>query len=261
MWLKEQILGILSTASPAHLPVLVRAWTDPVHLNDPEPVGHRSLLLAALDGAGSPGVDAVQDAFRSAGWETAGRETVRHGDNTAEIRQGRGPAVLMCTAWSPVVFPARALGQPSYTLSTVDGVLCDTCHGWGACMDCEGTGRDPGNPRSYGRCWCYASNYGPGSCVECEGRGAVTASSLERKRRPYPRLTDGYVPDPEPETGHDTNLGAFVDVVHRACVCGEFRCRWDNTVTRTDSGLHSLFTGLCPACGERRGYAFALPAG
>lgn len=272
-WLREQLLAIAAALYPDRRPVVVRAWTDAVRLREPEPVGRRDVLLVAVGGddrPASPDLDDVLDAFTAAGWTTyrgslddprGNRATARHEDFEVKVHEGKGPGLLTFTGWTPVVFTERRLGQPLFTLSTVGGVLCGDCHGWGVCLDCEGTGRSS-DKGSWGRCWCVAGNSGPGRCVECRGLGQITSESPPWTRRGYglpdPDSADEFRRPPV-EDGHDSNIGALTDVAQRPCACGAFRCLWRNTLVEADSRLISWFVGTCQGCAAHRAYAFALP--
>ncbi|MEV0406726.1 hypothetical protein [Actinoallomurus sp. NPDC050550] len=282
VWLRNALLEIATTLYSDRRPVVVRQWTDPVHLHDPEPVGHRFLFLVAVGGddrPASPDIDDVVDAFRAAGWEAHeprhGREPgtgwaeARREDFKTSINAGAGPGVLTFTGWTPVVFTTgRQLRQPQHTLSTVYGVLCRECHGWGACLDCDGSGRST-EPGSYGRCWCHGGQGGPGACIECGLSGEITESSPSHLLKRY-GFADADAPDadadgpdafrmPPIEKAHDSNIDALTDVAHRPCACGEFRSRWSNHLSEADDHLVSLFTGRCQGCAKQRAYAFMLP--
>ncbi|WP_329040861.1 hypothetical protein [Streptomyces sp. NBC_01422] len=62
-----------------------------------------------------------------------------------------------------------------------------------------------------------------------------------------------------PEDGHDSNTGAFLAVSRRPCRCGEFRCSWRNTLSRTDGHLLSHFHATCRTCATRRTHTFRPP--
>ncbi|WNI20461.1 hypothetical protein [Streptomyces sp. ITFR-16] len=263
VWLKGQLLEIASGLCPDRGPVVAREWTDPVRLRDPAPVGHRFLFLIGMswdDRSASPAFADVLKAFTAAGWNAhqrsfghseEGRATVRREDFEVEVYEGGGSGLLTLTGWTPVVYTERQLGRPPFTRSTATGVLCDDCYGWGVCMLCEGRPYSGGSG-GYGRCWCAGNNAGPGVCVECAGRGQT----------PYgpPDVADGgAVPQPVAEDGHDTNVGAFVDVARRPCACGELRCLWRNTLSESGGRLLSRFAGTCQGCAAPRAYAFTLP--
>lgn len=268
--LREQLLRTASTLSPEP-PVLVREWADPVRLYAPEPVGHRYLFLVAVGGQRrrtQPGLDDVVDALTAAGWSayeshhsSSGEHwgTARRDDLDVWIYEGGGPGILTFTGLTPVMFTEPGLRQPHCTASTTSGVVCDDCHGWGVCMDCEGTCR--GNV-GYGHCWCRGGAGGPGSCIECEGKGEITAETPEWKRRRL-KLPEPDGPDatrrPPLEDGHGSGVGALMDVAHRACACGEFRCSWRNVLVEAENHLVSRFTGACRGCCAERAYAFTLP--
>ncbi|MER5883260.1 hypothetical protein ABT160_05490 [Streptomyces sp. NPDC001941] len=274
-WLYGRLRYVTGAVFPESSAVLVRQWTDPVRLRDPEPVGERALFMLALGAADRPagvGPGAVADAFTAAGWQArlshrgvAGETwaTARHGEFQVSVYEGAGPGVLTLTGWTPVVFSGRALRQPRYTLSTVDRVLCDECHGWTACMDCEGSGR----AKSVGddRCWCWGGRGGPGSCIDCGGTGSVTVEAAAWRRRqaglPVDEGAGGGDPShgTPPERGWSTDVAALAEVAQRACACGEFRCRWRNIVVEDDGHRICRFSGTCTWCGAQRGYAFALP--
>ncbi|MEU5836206.1 hypothetical protein ABZ820_21405 [Streptomyces diacarni] len=259
-WLRQELLDISSSLYPDRRPVVVRTWCDTVRLHEPRPVGRRHVLLVAVGGdarPASPDLDDVSHAFAAAGWAAGpGHEdlaggrlaTARRAGCAVRIHEGAGPGILTFTGWTPVEFTGRALHQPLFTTSTLDGVLCDDCHGWGICMDCEGTGRSDSG-RSWGRCWCAAGNSGPGRCVECRGSGATPAAA------------DGAddVTGPPVEEGHVSGIEALIDVAHRPCSCGELRCLWNNTLAEDGERLVARFGGACQGCGAQRSYAFALP--
>ncbi|RII15927.1 hypothetical protein DSC45_16930 [Streptomyces sp. YIM 130001] len=272
-WLRDQLRAIERQLEPGSPTGTLREWTDPVRMVHPEPLGHRYLFLVAIGGEERPaglGLDDAVDTFTAAGWSAhtshgdwKGGEiwgTAGHGDLRVRIYSGSGPGILTLTGWTPVLFTERDLRQPHFTLSTVGGVLCAECYGWGACMDCEGSGR--GGTGGYGRCWCWGGQGGPGACIGCGGSGEITSDAALWKRKQY-GLSEPDGPDafrePPLEEGHDSNLGAFADVAHRTCACGEFRCHWRNALETSDDRLLSRFTGRCQGCGAERAYAFALP--
>ncbi|MFJ7130361.1 hypothetical protein [Streptomyces sp. NPDC098101] len=252
--------------------MVVREWTDSVRLRDPAPVGLRSLFLIGMgwDAHPSPSKSGeVVAAFAEAGWavrrhasdhsdhDGESRATARHEDFEVRVYEGSGSGLVTLTGWTPVVYPEHRLGQPPFTLSTADGVLCDACHGWGVCLDCEG--RPYGR---YGRCWCAANNAGPGRCVECAGRGVHSPRAVPWKRPrqgPHGADAEGAPPPVTVEAGHDSHLSAFTDVAQRTCSCAEFRCFWRNSLRGEGDRLLSRFDGTCQGCGVRRAYAFTLP--
>ena len=276
VWLREGLLELASALYPGLRSVVVREWSDAVRLRGPEPVGERFLVLVAVGGGNRPvflSLDEVEDAFAADGWavsrweDGSGEERVaaRREDFEVRVHAGRGPGLLTFTGWTPVVFTGRSLRQPRFTLSTVGGgVLCADCHGWGACLDCEGTGRSR-RAGGWGRCWCIAGNAGPGSCVECGGKGCVTAEGTsQRDERHGVSDVDGSggadaFRRPPIEEGHGSHLDAFLDVAHRSCACGEFRCLWRNALVEAGDHLVSRFFGTCQGCAARRAYAFVLP--
>ncbi|MEU2679289.1 hypothetical protein ABZ638_20630 [Streptomyces sp. NPDC007107] len=266
VWLKDQLLEITSALRPDRRPELARAWTDPVRWRDPAPVGHRFLFLLCLatDDRPTP-PDDVLDAFAAAGWTvrtqrsgpdgeswaTAGRE-----DFDVRVYTGAGRGLTTLTGWTPVIYPERQLGQPLFTRSTADGILCDACQGWGICLECGGRPYSGGSG-GYGRCWCAGNNAGPGRCVECGGTGLLTAEEEAWLRQRHG--DDDTSRQPPPEDGHDSNTGAFLTVSRRPCRCGEFRCSWRNTLSRTEDHLLSHFHGTCHTCATRRTHTFRLP--
>lgn len=272
-WLRQQLLEVSAALYPDRPPVVIRTWSDTVRFSEPQPVGRRDVLLVAVGGderPASPDLDDVLQAFEANGWvASAGYEgaagersgTARRAECEVRIHEGAGPGVLTFTGWTPVVFTGRRLAQPMYTTSTLDGMLCDDCHGWGVCMDCEGTGRSDSG-MSGGRCWCFASSSGPGRCIECGGRGQATPGAAAWKRRrqgiPDPGGAEDPVRPPVGE-GHVSGIDALADVVHRPCACGEFRCLWSNSVAEDGHRLVARFTGVCQGCEAQRAYAFALP--
>ncbi|WP_432004619.1 hypothetical protein [Streptomyces parvus] len=278
VWLKGELLEIASALYPDRRPVVVREWTDPVRLRSPAPVGHRFLFLVCAgrdDHLASPGFDDALNAFDAAGWNLRRRTsdlpdesaaTVRREDFEVRIHEGDGPGILSFTGWTPVVYTEGQPGQPPFTRSTSCGVLCDDCHGWGVCMICEGrpySGGGSGGSGGYGRCWCVGNNAGPGRCLECAGQGLLTPEKASWKRRRYGLSDDDsgdVFPRPAAEGGHDSNTSAFVDVSHRSCACGEFRCFWRNNLSRVDGHLLSRFAGTCQGCAAQRAYVFALPS-
>ncbi|WP_406070087.1 hypothetical protein OG372_21435 [Streptomyces sp. NBC_01020] len=273
VWLRGQLLEIASALHPDRRPVVVREWTDPVRLRDPAPVGHRFLFLVCVSGGDRPssaGFDDVLNAFTVAGWNVHRRSSGHPGESWATVRreefevkvyEGNGPGILSLTGWTPVVYTERQLGQPLFTLTTASGVLCDDCHGWGACLLCEGRAYSGGSG-GYGRCSCAGNNAGPGKCVECAGRGFLTSDAVSWKRKQYglpaADRSDAW-PQPPAEGGHDSNTSAFTDVSQRSCACGEFRCFWRNILTPADEHLLSRFAGICQGCAAQRAYAFTLP--
>ncbi|MEV6160569.1 hypothetical protein AB0L71_01305 [Streptomyces sp. NPDC052052] len=273
VWLKGQLLEITAALYPDRRPVVVREWTDPVRLRDPAPVGHRFLFLLGADGgdsSSSPGFDDLLNAFAAAGWTVRRRSpghpgeseaTARHQECDVRVYEGSGRGLVTFTGWTPVVYTERQLRQPPFTLSTAEGVLCDDCHGWGVCLDCEGRAYSGGSG-GYGRCWCVGNNAGPGRCVECGGSGLLTAKEASWKRRQY-GLADADSDDTSggapAESGHDSNPSAFIEVGRRTCGCGEFRCFWRNILTEAGDHLLSRFLGTCQGCAARRSYAFTLP--
>ncbi|GLX49504.1 hypothetical protein Shyhy01_24540 [Streptomyces hygroscopicus subsp. hygroscopicus] len=273
--LKGQLLRIASALYPDRRPVVVREWTDPVRLRDPEPVGHRFLFLVCAGGddrPSSPGFDDVLHAFTTEGWTTRRRSSDHPGESRAEARredfevrvyEGSGPGLLTFTGWTPVVYTGRQSGRPRFTLSTVPvpGVLCDDCHGWGVCLLCGGRAYSGGSG-GYGRCVCAGNNAGPGRCVECGGSGALTAKATSWVRKRY-GLPDpdgtGSFPQVPAEGGHDSGTSALVAVSERPCACGEVRCSWRNRLTDADDRTLALFAGTCQGCAAQRAYAFELP--
>lgn len=273
VWLKGELLEITSALYPDRRPMVVREWTDPVRLRDPAPVGHRFLFLLCADGDDrptSPGFDDALNAFSAAGWTVQRRPSDHPGERGAtahreefEVRvyEGSGRGIVTFTGWTPVVYTERHLRQPPFTPSTADGVLCDDCHGWGMCLECEGRPYSGGSG-GYGRCLCAANNAGPGRCVECGGSGLLTAEETSWKRRQYGLPdTDGgdALRQMPPEGGHDSNTNAFISVSQRSCGCGEFRCFWRNILTEADDHLLSRFVGTCQGCAAQRSYTFTLP--
>jgi hypothetical protein len=273
--LRERLLEVAAASCPERPPVIVREWTDPVLLHGPEPVGHRSLFLVATgadDHPAEPVVDAALDALTASGWPghrwnahpgeiraSAGRD-----DFHVMIYAGRGAGMVTFTGWTPVVFEHRDLRQPRFTASTVggDGVLCEFCHGWAVCLECEGTARNR-DPRTWGRCECAAANAGPGTCLECGGTGRWSAEDMAWKRERYGLADLAETPDayrqPPVEQAHDSNIGALTEAAHRTCPCGEFRWWWRNLVTEADDHLVSQYLGTCQGCAAQRIHAFALP--
>ncbi|MER5279174.1 hypothetical protein ABT025_25990 [Streptomyces sp. NPDC002809] len=275
VWLKGELLEIASALYPDRRPVVVREWTDPVRLRDPEPVGHRFLILVCVGGDDRPSFprfDDVLNVFNAAGWDVRQRSPEHAGESGAVVRredfevrvyEGDGPGILSFTGWTPVVYTERQLGQPPFTLSTASGVLCDDCHGWGVCLLCEGRPYSGGSG-GYGRCWCSGSNAGPGRCLECAGQGLLTSEEAAWRRRQFglPEAGSGdALPQPPAEDGHDSNTSAFTEVSQRSCACGEFRCFWRNIISRTEDHLLSRFAGTCQGCAAQRAYAFTLPDG
>ncbi|WP_326657403.1 hypothetical protein [Streptomyces sp. NBC_00385] len=273
LWLKGQLLEIASASVPGCGPVLVREWTDPVRLRDPDPVGHRFLFLVCVswdDRSSSTGIGDALNAFTAAGWSTSRRSSEHPGESGAtahredfEVRvyAGNGPGFLTFTGWTPVVYTGQQWGQPQATLSTARGVLCDDCHGWGLCLLCEGRAYTGGSG-GYGRCSCAGNNAGPGTCAECAGRGLLPAEAVAWKRSRYglPDAGDSHAfPQPPAEDGHVSNADAFTDVGQRSCACGEFRCFWRNILSDADDHLLSRFAGVCQGCAAQRAYAFRLP--
>lgn len=196
VWLKGQLLEIAAALHPDRRPAVVREWTDPVRLRDPAPVGHRFFFLLCVggdDGPSSPGFGDALNAFAAAGWTVRRQSpghpgeswaTARQEDFEVRIYEGDGRGIVTFTGWTPVVYTERHLPQPPFTLSTAGGVLCDDCHGWGVCLDCEGRAYSGGSG-GYGRCLCAANNAGPGRCVECGGSGLLTADEASWRRRQY----------------------------------------------------------------------------
>ncbi|MGW0886023.1 hypothetical protein [Streptomyces sp. NPDC002671] len=274
VWLKEQLLEIASALPSGCRPVVVREWTDPVLLRDPEPVGHRFLFLVCLVPDGRPssyGFDDALNAFTAASWITTHRRssgqpgeiwaTARREEFEVRVYEGNGPGILTLTGWTPVVYTGRQLAQPPFTLSTASGVLCDDCHGWGVCLLCDGRAYS-GGKGGYGRCHCAGNNAGPGKCIECGGTGLLTAEEASWKRRRYglpdPDAGDAFGQTPA-EGGHTSNTSAFITVSQRTCGCGEFRCSWRNMLTKASDHTISRFTGTCQGCSAQRAYAFRLP--
>ncbi|MFI6683836.1 hypothetical protein [Streptomyces sp. NPDC050485] len=275
-WLKGQLLKIASALYPDRGPVVVREWSDPVQLFEPEPVGHRHLLLVAVGGddrPAHPDFDEVLDAFRAAGWTALGSgsgspqeswATARSEDFEVRVYEGEGPGILTFTGWTPVVFTEPGHRQPHFTRSTADGVLCSECHGWGVCMDCRGSGRGSGTGSAFGahRCWCSGGRGGAGSCIDCGGSGSITSRAEPWKRKqfrfPDPGGADA-VRQPPVEDGRLSAIDALADIAHRACSCGEFRSLWRNTLAEADDRIVARFVGSCRGCGAERAYAFTLP--
>ncbi|NGO72783.1 hypothetical protein [Streptomyces boncukensis] len=282
LWLRGQLLDVAAALHADRRAAVVREWTDPVRLRGPEPVGRSHLFLVAAGGVrhpasspsspSSPSFRDVLDAFTAAGWQVRGGRgdgaggswaRAAHGEFAVRVHAGEGAGLLTLTGWTPVLFTGRELRQPPWTRSTVDGVLCDWCQGWGVCLDCEGTTRLSGR-----RCWCAAANAGPGTCVECGGTGRAPDAEVEWRRRRH-RPAEGAagagaspaapVEEAPVEEGHDSALGALADVAHRTCACGEFRCLWRSARTRAGERLLVRFTGACQSCAAERAYAFALP--
>ncbi|WP_438489994.1 hypothetical protein [Streptomyces sp. S186] len=277
VWLRGHLLEIASALRPDHRPVVVREWSDPVRLRDPAPIGHRFLCLVCVGGnarPSSPGFDDALNAFTAAGWRADVHDGGHPGESWATARrdgyrvkvyEGGGPGILTFTGWTPVLYTdtERQPVQPHFTLSTVpaDEVLCDDCHGWGVCLDCEGRAYSGGSG-GYGRCWCVGNNAGPGKCVECAGRGVLSSAAMSWKRKQYglPEAdSDEAVRQSPAEDGHDSHLNAFTEVSQRTCACGEFRCFWRNILTQAGDHLLARFVGTCQGCAARRAYAFRLP--
>ncbi|MET9529284.1 hypothetical protein ABZY02_01725 [Streptomyces sp. NPDC006649] len=274
VWLKGQLLEIAAALHPDRRPAVVREWTDPVRLRDPAPVGHRFFFLLCVggdDGPSSPGFGDALNAFAAAGWTVRRQSpghpgeswaTARQEDFEVRIYEGDGRGIVTFTGWTPVVYTERHLPQPPFTLSTARGVLCDDCHGWGVCLDCEGRAYSGGSG-GYGRCLCAANNAGPGRCVECGGSGLLTADEASWRRRQYglPDAGRGDAVRQTPaEGGHDSSTSAFIDVSKRSCGCGEFRCFWRNILSVDGEHLLSRFVGTCQGCAAERSYTFALPS-
>ncbi|MFE4214454.1 hypothetical protein [Streptomyces sp. NPDC056844] len=266
VWLRGQLLEIASALRPDRRPEVVREWTDPVRWRDPTPVGHRFLFLlcVATDDRPTPPDDAL-NAFTAAGWTVRTQRSGPDGESwTAVGREdfdvrvytGAGRGITTFTGWTPVVYAAeQRLSQPPFTRSTADGILCDDCHGWGVCQECGGRAYSGGSG-GHGRCWCTGNNAGPGRCVECGGTGLLTAEEVAWLRGQHGDDASQQLP---PEDGHGSNTGAFLTVSRRPCRCGEFRCSWRNTLSRTDGHLLSHFHGTCRTCATRRTHTFRLP--
>ncbi|MFC5750918.1 hypothetical protein [Actinomadura rugatobispora] len=274
-FLRERMLEAAAAAYPERPPVIVREWTDPVLLHGPEPVGHRALFLVATgadDRPAEPVVDAALNAFEAAGWPGHHwkahpgeiRASATGDDFSVMVYAGQGAGMVTFTGWTPVVFTERDLRQPHFTASTVGGVgvVCEYCHGWTVCLECEGTARSRSR-RGYGRCECAAANAGPGTCLECAGKGYRGPEDMAWKRKRYgladPAETIDAFRQPPVEHGHDSNISALTEAAHRTCPCGEFRWWWRNIVTEADDHLVSQYLGTCQGCAAQRVHAFALP--
>ncbi|MFB8210687.1 hypothetical protein [Streptomyces sp. NPDC056010] len=271
VWLRGALLEIASALRPDHGPVVVREWSDAVRLLDPEPVGFRSVLLIGLGWDGRPSPSKFGEtltAFTDAGWEVRRNETEDRGGESwgtarregfeVRVYEGGRSGLVTLTGWTPVTYPELRLGQPPFTRSTADGVLCDDCHGWGVCLTCEGRPYE----RRYKHCWCIANNAGPGRCVECAGRG-LRHPAIVPWWRPrhvlYGADAEGAMPPPVAEAGHESPLSALVDLAQRACACGEFRCSWRNVLHEQCDRLLSRFVGACQGCDAERAHTFGLP--
>ncbi|WP_405940265.1 hypothetical protein OG338_29505 [Streptomyces sp. NBC_00726] len=270
MWLKGALLDIASALRPDHGPTVVREWSDAVRLLDPEPVGFRALFLIGLGWEGHPSPSKLEEtltAFTEAGWAVHQDVTDQDGESWATARreefevrvyEGGRSGLVALTGWTPVTYPELRLGQPSFTRSTADGVLCDDCHGWGVCLTCEGRPYE----RRYERCWCIANNAGPGKCVECAGRG-LRSHAIVLWCRPRQLLhgadAEAAPLSPIAEAGHDSTLSALSDIAQRNCTCGEFRCSWRNVVHEEGEHLLARFVGACQGCDAQRAYTFTLP--
>ncbi|MEY9875033.1 hypothetical protein ABH931_004534 [Streptacidiphilus sp. MAP12-33] len=232
--LRATLLELADSLGPTSRPEVVRAWTDPVLVHGPEPVGHRQLAVVAVCTAD--------------GWATAATGPARstRGGCEVEVRRGVGCELVTLTGWTPAEFADPRYGQPEVTRSTAPGLLCDYCHGWGVCLECEGTGRSRTKRTGYGRCSCFGSNHGVGRCLECAGRGHYS-----------PRARSAG--EPPVEAGHATLVAALRDIAHRTCACGEFRCHWRTTASPAEGGRVARFEGPCQGCGAGRCYAFSLP--
>ncbi|MFJ8857806.1 hypothetical protein ACIRD8_05160 [Streptomyces sp. NPDC102451] len=267
VWLKGQLLEIASALRPGRRPEVVREWTDPVRWRDPTPVGHRFLFLLCVstDDRPTPPDDAL-NAFTAAGWTVRGQRSGPDGESWAtagredfevQVYTGAGRGITTFTGWTPVIYAAeQQLSQPPFTRSTAPGILCDDCHGWGICQECGGRAYSGGSG-GYGRCWCTGNNAGPGRCAECGGTGLLTAEEVARMQRQH---GDGDTSrQTPPEDGHDSNTSAFLTVSRRPCRCGEFRCSWRNTLSRSGDHRLSHFHGTCPTCAAARTLRFTLP--
>ncbi|MGP3750578.1 hypothetical protein [Streptomyces sp. IBSNAI001] len=131
-----------------------------------------------------------------------------------------------------------------------------TTAGWGVCQECGGRAYSGGSG-GYGRCGCAGNNAGPGRCMKCGGTGLLTAEEEARLRRRHG--DDDAFRQLPPEDGHASNTGGFLTVSRRPCRCGEFRCSWRNTLTRTEDHLLSHFHATCRTCATRRTHTFRLP--
>lgn len=276
--LRAELLAVTAEFAPGLPSALLREWSDPALLFDDEPIGHSHLATVAVGdldhlGPGRPDLDDLVGALRARGWSASRRDDSREGhvsgtgpgadDERLHLlaRQGRDVGTVVLTAWTPVILPGDLIGQPLATLSIGEGVLCPECHGWGACMDCKGTGRDY-KPGTYGRCWCWGGARGPGACIDCAGRGRITPDAPDWKREGYRIPARGSADGlrrPPIEGEHPGVISALMELAGRTCACGDFRCFWRLALDTTDGHLVLVCSGSCQSCAALRAHAFRLP--
>lgn len=266
--LRGELLGVAAELAGARPPVLVREWADTLELHG-APVGHRYFALVAVErGPGASEFDRLVAAFTARGWsahrwngpsEGVGRATAKRDGWEVTAHQGRGLGVITLSGRTPAVFlPGhRGLRQPVHTLSTGAGLLCEDCHGWGVCLNCEGTGRSrppaPGRTRgrvSHGRCGCWAGQAGPGRCADCAGQGRITSATLSWQRSGHHAPGPTAAPPPAADA-----LTALLETARRPCACGSLACHWQLARNRTELRI----SGPCQSCARPRSYSFALP--
>ncbi|GAB2856702.1 hypothetical protein GCM10022221_65500 [Actinocorallia aurea] len=134
-------------------------------------------------------------------------------------------------------------------------MVCYECEGWGVCLECEGSARDP--RRTWGRCECVASNAGPGRCGVCLAAGQLPAEAVASVRRRHGTSAE---PGPGTVEGEASSpVRALAAAARLTCACGEFRALWRAALSTGRDRPVLTFSACCQGCAAHRAHDFALP--